>query len=152
MYPFRKVLGVEISPALNAIAEKNIARLRPRFLCQDVQTATSNAAGYRFPDDATVVYFFTPFGREIFAKVFAEIARSLQKNPRKLSVVYYKTETAHDIDRIVDCPWLSLAAYEVMPTGRTGSVYTNNRWVGTAQTEDSQSPQKISPAPLYIAG
>lgn len=60
-YPFRRVIGVEISEDLSATARRNVAARRARLRCPAVEVITADALDYRIPDDATVVYIFNAF-------------------------------------------------------------------------------------------
>lgn len=85
--PFRRVIGVELSPSLTAIAKRNLDRARRRLSCRDVEFVTSDAATYPLPDDVTVVYLYNPFGGELLARVVDNIRRSLEAVPRRLTIV-----------------------------------------------------------------
>ena len=88
LYPFRKVIGVEISEKLNQIARENLRKNVHRLVCKDIQLVTSDVAQYEIPDDVTVVYFYNPFEGEIFTDTIDKICASLAKNPRELRVIY----------------------------------------------------------------
>jgi SAM-dependent methyltransferase len=88
-YPFRKVIGVELVPQLHAAAAANIARTRDRLRCQQIELVNADVLDYRVPDDITVVYFYNPFRGPTFAHVVSELCASLDRNPRKLRVIYF---------------------------------------------------------------
>jgi len=87
-YPFKRVIGVEISQDLNAIAMENARRLHDSFRCKDVQFVTADATTYEVPDDVTFVYFFNPFVDEAFNTVLGNLCRSLDRRPRRLHILY----------------------------------------------------------------
>jgi hypothetical protein len=87
-YPFRRVIGVEISEALNEVARFNIDRNRSRLACQDVTLVTADAADFEVPDDMTVAYFFYPFAGATFKRVMANIVLSLDRQPRRVKLIY----------------------------------------------------------------
>jgi SAM-dependent methyltransferase len=88
-FPFRKILGVEISQRLHKIAEQNIRNYRnPAVKCAMMQSFFADAATYPIPDGRLVLYFFNPFEREIMVKVLSNIDRSLREQPREIYVVY----------------------------------------------------------------
>jgi SAM-dependent methyltransferase len=86
--PFARVIGVEISPELNAVAERNIERNRDRLACGEVELVTADAAFYEVPDDATFVYLFSPFRGRTFRRATANLIASLDRNPREMSLIY----------------------------------------------------------------
>lgn len=87
-YPFRKVIGVELSDELNRVAEANVARRRPRLVCRNIELVTADATEYAIPDDVTVAYFYNPFVGPAFAKVIQRLLDSVDRNPRLLRIVY----------------------------------------------------------------
>lgn len=88
-YPFRRVVGVELLPELNAVARENIARFQsPRRQCSAVESVCGDATLFEFPNEPLVVYFFHPLLETGFSKVIANLQRSLQNSPRPVKVVY----------------------------------------------------------------
>jgi SAM-dependent methyltransferase len=88
-FPFRRILGVEISSRLHVIAEQNIRDYRNDSMkCTAVQSICSDATKFRIPDEPTVFYFFNPFQELIMAKVLSNIEESLRTNPRTIYTVY----------------------------------------------------------------
>ena len=88
MYPFRKVIGVELSADLCAIAEDNIERSLQRLRCKNVEVINTDVLEYEFPDDVTVVYFYNPFEGEIFAAALDKLVASVRRRPRELKIIY----------------------------------------------------------------
>lgn len=89
MRPFRRVIGVEISPELHRMALANVERSRPRLRCTDVVLVNSPAEQFPIPDDVTVVYLFNPFHGKPFADVVRGLIESFDRNPRPLRIVYH---------------------------------------------------------------
>jgi tRNA G37 N-methylase Trm5 len=87
-YPFARVIGVEISEALNEVARRNIKRNRDRLVCRDVTLVTSDAAEFAIPDDMTIAYFYYPFAGATFERVIANIVLSLDRRPRPVKLIY----------------------------------------------------------------
>lgn len=85
--PFRRVIGVEISPQQVERAKRNLELARPKLACHDVQLVCGNAAEYEIPGDVTVVYLFNPFGGEVLRGVIRGIRRSVETRPRKVSII-----------------------------------------------------------------
>jgi SAM-dependent methyltransferase len=86
--PFARVIGVEISAALNEVARANLERNRRKLRCHQFELITADAATYELPDDVTVVYLFSPFLGETFAAMLGSIVRSLERKPRRMRLLY----------------------------------------------------------------
>jgi len=88
-YPFRRVIGVELSPWLHRIAQDNIDRNRSRLRCPDVQLVRADVLDYAVPDDVTVAFFDNPFTGRIFAAVLDRLLASVDRVPRTVTIVYF---------------------------------------------------------------
>jgi hypothetical protein len=88
-YPFRQVIGVELSARLHEIAEDNIARNRSRLRCRDVDLVRADVLDYPVPDDVTVAFFDNPFTGHIFAAVLDRLLGSVDRAPRTVTIVYF---------------------------------------------------------------
>jgi SAM-dependent methyltransferase len=87
-YPFRRIIGVELSESLTAIARRNLARSRLRPRCRDIELVTGDALDFAIPDDITVVYLFNPFRDAIFDGVVRRLEESVDRRPRSVRVIY----------------------------------------------------------------
>ncbi len=129
LYPFRSVIGVEISEELCAVAHRNIERVKPKLRCKDVQVVNINAVDYEIPPHVSIVYFFNPFGGRVLSSVLKNIASSLQAVPRRLLVLFYGTATSEVFRaRASSEGWLALRSKIMLPTGTVGLIYENSNW------------------------
>jgi SAM-dependent methyltransferase len=93
--PFKRVIGVELSPELTAATANNVERARAKLRCRDVELITADAATYRIPDDVTIVYTFNPFTGPVFQAVIDELIASVDRRPRTVRLLYNKP-TEHE--------------------------------------------------------
>ena len=94
-YPFRRVVGVELSDELNAIARANIEAVRGSMRCGSVELDTADVAEYDVPDDVTVAYLYNAFTGELFDIAVRALLASLDRRPRPLRLIY-KTPLEED--------------------------------------------------------
>lgn len=87
-YPFRRVIGVDISPQLIDIARENIERRRDRLRCQDVELVVADLATFDIPDEVTVAYLYHPVAGAPFQAMVDRMLASLDRAPRRLRVIY----------------------------------------------------------------
>lgn len=87
-YPFRRVIGVELSESLTLIARQNLTRCASRLRCRDVSLVCADALDYELPDDATVVFLNNPFHGHVFAEVTNRLIDSVDRAPRTVRIVY----------------------------------------------------------------
>jgi SAM-dependent methyltransferase len=86
-YPFRRVIGIDVSEELSNVARQNVNRARPRLRCADVTMLTRDATRYEVPDDVTIVYFNYSFDGDIFVHFLNRIRQSLAANPRPFRLI-----------------------------------------------------------------
>jgi SAM-dependent methyltransferase len=88
-FPFRAVIGVEFSAALQQTAQRNIASYRPAARqCSAVEALHGDAAEYTLPDHPAILYFYNPFDAVIMERVVARATASWRANPRDLRAIY----------------------------------------------------------------
>lgn len=88
-FGFKRIVGVEFSEELHAIAARNIARFRhPAQRCFDVTAVCRDAAAFAPPDGPLVCYFYYPFEAPVLAEVMANLQAAHAARPRKMYFVF----------------------------------------------------------------
>ena len=88
-HPFRRILGIELLPALHRVAEENLSAYKSSSQrCFKVESRLGDAREFVFPAEPTVLYLFHPLTETAFSEVIASLNRSLSENPRPVYVVY----------------------------------------------------------------
>ncbi len=88
-YPFRAICGVEISPALHAVAAENIARYsNPDQQCRNISSIQADATEFAFPPGPLLVYMWNPFEGPVFTSVLINLEGSLSREPRDIRILY----------------------------------------------------------------
>jgi SAM-dependent methyltransferase len=88
-FPFRRVVGVEFSPKLHRIAERNLRSIRfADRRCGPVESICMDAVHFRIPEESVVLYFFNPFERTIMSSVRDNVVRSYEGNPKSIVIIY----------------------------------------------------------------
>jgi precorrin-6B methylase 2 len=87
MYEFKKVIGVEISEALNSIARANVTRSKGRLKCNNIELHTTDAVSFMIPTNVTLIFFFNPFSGQTLDSVLKNIMSSLRTVRRELRII-----------------------------------------------------------------
>lgn len=87
-WPFRRVIGVEVSPELAEIARTALRARAHRHRCRNVEIVVSDVRDFPVPDDLTIGYFFRSFGDETLEAVLRGIVESIDRNPRRVRLIY----------------------------------------------------------------
>ncbi|WP_109301239.1 class I SAM-dependent methyltransferase [Aquimarina sp. AU474] len=89
-YPFKKIIGIEISKYLNEIAEKNISIYKTETQkCKNIDSYCGDALNFSLPDyNCLVLYFWEPFDENIFNPFFQKITQSIKSKDQKVFLVF----------------------------------------------------------------
>ncbi len=89
-FPFRKIVGVELSEDLAEVARTNAAVISERHPERTpIQVEVGDAAAYPIPAGDVVLFLYHSFGTELVAKVELAIRAALAAESRRLYVVSY---------------------------------------------------------------
>lgn len=86
-YPFRKVIGVEMSERLHTIAVANAERIRERQRCGEIQFVNADILDFNELDDVTVLFLFNPFGGATLEQFVRHLVESVDRRPRTVRII-----------------------------------------------------------------
>jgi SAM-dependent methyltransferase len=87
--PFKKIIGIEFSPQLHAIAQSNIRKYSsPSQVCKSLQSICMDFTGFQLPPEPCLLYFLDPCRAAVHLRVLDNIRKSWQNNPREIFIVY----------------------------------------------------------------
>jgi len=91
---FRRVVGIEISPALVEIARDNLASAHgAERAAKDVRVVAADAASFAFPRGDLVVYLYNPFRAPVLERMLANL---LAADDAREIVLLYHTAVEHE--------------------------------------------------------
>jgi SAM-dependent methyltransferase len=104
-YPFRQVLGVELSPELDRIARSNIACYTQRSPQPQapVTAILGDAATFTWPEGPLLLYLWNSFTEPVMEQVIRNLHKSLAQVPRQLYLIYIHPELETLLSGL---PWL----------------------------------------------
>lgn len=89
-YPFRRIMGVELLPALHRAALENFGQYRSESQkCFALEAICADATAFAFPAEPTVLYLFNPFPDAGLRRMIANLEVSLQEHRRTVYVLYH---------------------------------------------------------------
>lgn len=121
-FPFRRIIGVEFSEKLNAIARANIAAYRPSDQrCRRVESICQDAGEFEPPGEPLVIYLYNAFDDVVLRRVADRLGASLAKTPRDVLLLYVNPVHRPVLDPL---PWLrierddnGMVVYRAQPIG-----------------------------------
>ncbi len=95
-YPFRRIVGVELLPALHRIAQENLSKYRREGQKSfALESVCADARDFVFPEQPMVLYLFNPFPEAGLRRVIANLEESLRAHPREVYVLYHNPLLEH---------------------------------------------------------
>lgn len=89
-FPFRDILGVELSAPLARIADRNAGLIARRFPQRPaIAVAVADASTFPLPTGNLVLFLYHPFSARLVARVVTAIEAALAAERRTVYVVYY---------------------------------------------------------------
>ncbi|MGD0161561.1 MAG: class I SAM-dependent methyltransferase [Candidatus Sulfotelmatobacter sp.] len=89
-YPFRRIVGVELLPALHETAKQNLSvYCGESQKCFVIESICGDATQFSFPAEPTVLFLFNPFPESGMRNVIANLERSVRAHPRAVYVLYH---------------------------------------------------------------
>ena len=90
-FPFKEIIGVELSETLHRTVCRNIQIYKDeQQRCHKIQSVCEDAANYDIPHEKVVFYLFNPFDEHVMCAVLLNIEDSICKYPRDIYIVYLK--------------------------------------------------------------
>lgn len=87
--PFRKVVGIDLSPELLRIAARNVEIVRARAEnIAPVELVEIDAGAFAPPAGDLVAYLYNPFGPSVLSRVVALLEDARAREPRRIVVIY----------------------------------------------------------------
>lgn len=89
-HPFRRILGIELLPALHQVAKENIGKYKSDSQrCFAIDCLLGDGGEFVFPSEPTVLYLFNPLPESGLVRMIGNLERSLREHPRPLFVLYH---------------------------------------------------------------
>jgi SAM-dependent methyltransferase len=88
-FPFRRIVGVEVSQTLCDVARRNVAAAaKTRAGCDRIEVVHADATRFDVPDDAGLFYFYEPFSADVSVAVLDRIENSIRRHPRSVVLCF----------------------------------------------------------------
>src|ERR1700730_11998381 len=95
-YPFRRIVGVELLPALHQVAQENLKKYRSESQkCFALESICADATEFPLPAEPTVFYLFNPFPEAGLKRMIANLEESLREHARAVYVLYHNPLLEH---------------------------------------------------------
>jgi SAM-dependent methyltransferase len=104
-YGFRRIVGVELIPALHEIATANLAKYQGETQrCFALESVCCDATEFVFPAEPVVVYIFHSLPEAPLREMISRLGKSRRESPRAAFVMYHNPVLEHVL---AECSWLT---------------------------------------------
>jgi len=95
-YPFRRILGIELLPALHRVAQENLSAYKSDSQqCFALESVCGDAREFVFPAEPILLYLFNPLPELALIEVMANLENSLRQFPRVVYLLYHNPLLEH---------------------------------------------------------
>jgi len=96
-FPFRDIIGVELSPPLVQVAERNAAHMAQRYPERTrIRVAMGDATVFPMPDGDVVLFLYNSFDRELMLKVVENVEGAIAADSNRCLYVIYCNPASGD--------------------------------------------------------
>ena len=83
-----KITGIDFSKDLCDIAKINLFKTKQQLPSLNFTIYNNDAFYFKIPDDCDCIFLFNPFDEVIMSGVIENIEMSLERSPRKITIIY----------------------------------------------------------------
>jgi SAM-dependent methyltransferase len=91
-FEFSRLIGVEHSPTLAIVAQKNVEAAQHRFPGRCLEVRHADAASFDRPDAPCVVFFYTPFEVTLLRSVLQRFETAQLRTPRPMILLFARQQ------------------------------------------------------------
>ncbi|HLI76346.1 MAG TPA: class I SAM-dependent methyltransferase [Acidobacteriaceae bacterium] len=93
-FPFRRVLGVELSPALAAVAAQNLEYFRAQWRQAGVpaEAVAGDATRFPLPNGPLLLFLYHPFATPVMKRFLAHLREAAEQEERDVYMLYANPE------------------------------------------------------------
>jgi SAM-dependent methyltransferase len=100
LFPFSRIMGVELSRFLHDVAVKNIEIFKDAGQrCFELEAVNDNGATFQIPEESTLFFLANPFDHHVMRLFLSNLKRSLIANPRQIRILYIKPVYRETLDQ-----------------------------------------------------
>lgn len=121
---FKRLVGVELAPALHAAAIRNVQAYRQRRMqAPPIELHCGDAATWPIPEERAFLFLYNPFAEPVVARIARRLEISLRRQARDTVVAYRNPVHARVFDELACLARIdrnrSFALYRARPTTST---------------------------------
>jgi SAM-dependent methyltransferase len=126
--PFQRIVGVELNPALTAIAQSNMAMwsAAPR-LCSDIDVLNVDALAAPIPDSPVVLYIYNSFNLYVMMPLLERLQALALTRSTPIDLIYAKPQQAALVDAVPGIALLMAGSITLSPEDRAACAFATTQ-------------------------
>ena len=126
LYPFARVIGVEMNPNLAGRARENLAIWRRTSrACHAIEVVASEATEFPWPRSALVIYMFNPFERPVMEKLLDSLESALGNGSGPIHILYVHPVEAAVFEERASVKLVATTECHLTPEERVADLFTD---------------------------
>ena len=126
--PFQRIVGVELSPALTAIAENNMAKWSAAsHRCSDIDILNVDALAAPIPDSPAVLYIYNSFNLYVMLPLLERLRALALARSTPIDLIYAKPQQAHLVDAVPGIALLASGSIPLSPEDRSACAFATTQ-------------------------
>jgi SAM-dependent methyltransferase len=123
--PFQRIVGVELSSALTAIAERNLTRWSAApHLCSNIEILNVDALAAPIPDSPVVLYIYNSFNLYVMLPLLQRLQALALTRSAPIDLIYAKPQQAPLVDAVPGIVLLAAGSIPLAPEDRAACAFS----------------------------
>jgi hypothetical protein len=123
--PFQRIVGVELSPSLTAIAERNIARWNAvPHACSHIEVLNLDALLAPVPDSPVVLYIYNSFNLYVMLPLLERLQTLARTRSTPIDLIYAKPQQAALVDATPGITFLTAGSIPLTAEDRAACAFS----------------------------
>ena len=128
--PFQRIVGVELNPALTAIAERNLAKWNAAsHPCANIEVLNLDALAAPIPDGPVVVYIYNSFNLYVMLPFLERLHILAQERSSPIDLIYAQPQQARLMEGLTGVTLLATDSIQLSLEDRSACAF------GTSQLD-----------------
>jgi SAM-dependent methyltransferase len=124
--PFRRIVGVELNPALNAIAEANLAVWSvSAHACSDIAVLHLDALAAPIPDTPAVLYIYNSFNLYVMLPLLERLHALSLTRTAPIDLIYAQPQQAALVDVAPGIALVAAGCVDLSPEDRAACAFAS---------------------------
>jgi SAM-dependent methyltransferase len=122
--PFQRIAGVELNPALTAIAVRNMAKWSTApHLCSDVEVLNIDALAAPIPESPVVLYIYNSFNLYVMLPLLERLQTLARGRTTPIDLIYAQPQQAALVDAVPGIALLAVGSIALTPEDRAACAF-----------------------------